>query len=342
MKEARLPQFRYAIVAILLHGVVGCLPQLQASPRAQGDATHSSCGPPFGLPVLRHESMLKRVADTVQPGSSIPWLSREAQETAAQAGLLDLLATWPSLQKGPHDEQHALATVSLRQALSRRVSLAASDVMTTISALECEAARSDHVAHAIAEAHQDVSERALFAVFASDIFIGIIPGALMLAGHDIAADVNEVFGGVIATGFGSVDAVLHIDQDFRHPHNFLRELWEAPPESKLFPAAVWRFLNSSSEETPHQTVREALLERWHKEGRWRGPKLIPDATEEVARLLSDGGRYDERLLRLRGEMLRQLGSEVLRFGLSLHRLKYELTQWFDAQPVGGPNGSSAG
>src|SRR5690242_4304686 len=45
---------------------------------------------------------------------------------------------------------------------------------------------------------------------------------------------NEVFGGVAATSFGTVDTVLHIDQDFRHPHNFLRELWAGPSESQLF------------------------------------------------------------------------------------------------------------
>jgi hypothetical protein len=231
-----------------------------------------------------------------------------------------------------------LSAVSLRQAVSSRISLVASDVMTTIAALECEAARSDHVAHAVAEAHQDVSERALFAVFASDIFIGIIPGALMLAGHDIAADINEIFGGAMATAFGSVDAVLHIDQDFHHPRNFLRELWDEPDESKLFPASVWRFLNGPSEENPQQTVRELLLKRWHDAGPWRGQTSMPDERDELVRLLSEGGRYDERLLRIRGEMLRQLGSEVLRFGLSIHRLKYELTQWLDAQPIGTPKG----
>lgn len=32
-------------------------------------------------------------------------------------------------------------------------------------------------------------------------------------------------------------------------------------------------------------------------------------------------------------MLRQLGSEVLRLWLAIHRLKYELVQWLDAVPL---------
>ena len=226
-----------------------------------------------------------------------------------------------------------LTMVSLRQEISRRIALAASDVMSTIAAINCEAARSDHVADAISEAHQDVSERALFAVFASDIFIGIIPGALMLAGESVAAEASEIFGGVAGTAFGSVDAVLHIDQDFQHPNNFLRELWEGPAESRLFPRSVWRFLNDPAEEDPRRTVREQLLERWETEGRWDSRKASPTADPEFPLLVGEGGRYSERHLRVRAEILRQLASEVLRLGLATHRLRYEIIQWLDAEPL---------
>jgi hypothetical protein len=239
-------------------------------------------------------------------------------------------------------ESEFLAIASLRQAFSRRIALAASDVMSTIAGLDCEAARSDHVADAIGETHQDISEQALFAVFASDIFIGIIPGALMLAGQTIAAEANEIFGGVAGIGFGSVGAVLDIDQHFQHPNNFLRELWERPAESRLFPASVWRFLNDPSEEEPYRTVREALLARWQTEGRWDVSQVTPNGRDELPLLLSEGGRYGETLLRIRAEMLRQVGSEVRRLGLAIHRLKYELTQWLDTHPTGEPKGSTAG
>jgi hypothetical protein len=265
-------------------------------------------------------------------GTRVPRLSQEAQRTALQIDLLSL----PEIQTSENDLEHeadGLAMVSLRQALSRRIALAASDVTSTIAALDCEAARSDHVADAISEAHQEVSERALFAVFASDIFIGIIPGALMLAGESVAAEASEIFGGVAGTAFGSVDAVLHIDQDFQHPNNFLRELWEGPVESQLFPPSVWRFLNDRSEADPRRTVREQLLARWRVEERWDESQITSNANSELPLLLSQGGRYSEQLLRIRAEILRQLGSEVLRLGLATHRLKYEIIQWLDATPL---------
>ena len=321
------------IAAVIIESLAGCLPSLQVSPRAHADALLSHCRPPRDVTQLSGSPSVPRwVGAGIEAGIPVSLLSIEAQRTAAQIGFLDLLER-SSMRPDGSQERQALAMISLRQTLSNRIALVVSDVMVTIAALDCEAARSDHLANAIAEAHQDVSDRALFAVLASDIFIGVIPGALMLSGLGIAAEANEVFGGVMAVGFGSVDTVLHIDQDFRHPHNFLRELWEGPPESQLFPPVVWRFLNDTSDQDPDRTVREVLLARWRTADLGDEPELLPDATGRLQLLLGEGGRYGPKALRMRAEMLQHLRSEVLRLGLSVHLLKYELTRWFDEQPL---------
>lgn len=322
------------IAAVIIESLAGCLPSLQASQRAQADALLSRCRPPRDVPQLSGSPTFspRWVGAGIEAGIPVSLLSLEAQRTAAQIGFLDLPER-SSLKQDDRKERRALAMISLRQALSNRIALVVSDVMATIAALDCEAARSDHLANAIVEAHQDVSDRALFAVLASDIFIGVIPGALMLSGLGIAAEANEVFGGVAATSFGSVDRVLHIDQDFRHPHNFLRELWEGPLESQLFPPMVWRFLNDTSDQDPDRTVREVLIARWRTAGFGDEPELLPGAQGRLPLLLGEGGRYGQKALRMRAEMLQHLRSEVLRLGLSVHLLKYELTRWFDEQPL---------
>lgn len=321
------------IAVVIFESLAGCLPNLQASQRAQADALLSRCHPPRDVTRLSSSPSVPRwVGARIETGIPGSLLSIEAQRTAAQIGFLDLPER-SSMKPDDSKERHALAMISLRQALSGRIALVASDVMATIAALDCEAARSDHLANAITEAHQDVSDRALFAVFATDIFIAIIPGALMLVGLAIAAEANQVFGGVAAVGLGSVATVLHIDEDFRHPHNFLQELWEGPSESQLFPPVVWRFLNDTSDQDPDRTVREVLLARWRTAGLWDEPELPPDATGRLPLLFGEGGRYDQKTLRIRAEMLQHLRSEVLRLGLSVHLLKYELTQWFDEQPL---------
>lgn len=321
------------IAAVIIESLAGCLPSLQASQRAQADALLSRCRPPRDITQLSGSPSVPRWAGAgIEAGIPSSLLSIEAQRTADQIGFLDL-AERSSKKPDDSNERHALAMISLRQTLSNRIALVASDVMATIAALDCEAARSDHLANAIAETHQDISDRALFAVLASDIFIGVIPGALMLSGLEVAAEANEVFGGVMAVGFGSVDTVLHIDQDFRHPQNFLRELWEGPSESQLFPPVVWKFLNDTSDQDPDRTVREVLLARWRTAGLGEEPELLPDATGRLPLLFGEGGRYGQKALRMRAEMLQHLRSEVLRLGLSVHLLKYELTQWFDEQPL---------
>lgn len=321
------------IAAVIIESLAGCLPSLQVSERAQADALLSRCRPPRDITQLSGSPSVPRWAGAgIEAGIPSSLLSIEAQRTADQIGFLDL-AERSSKKPDDSNERHALAMISLRQTLSNRIALVASDVMATIAALDCEAARSDHLANAIAETHQDISDRALFAVLASDIFIGVIPGALMLSGLEVAAEANEVFGGVMAVGFGSVDTVLHIDQDFRHPQNFLRELWEGPSESQLFPPVVWKFLNDTSDQDPDRTVREVLLARWRTAGLGEEPELLPDATGRLPLLFGEGGRYGQKALRIRAEMLQHLRSEVLRLGLSVHLLKYELTRWFDEQPL---------
>ncbi|MEK9141014.1 MAG: hypothetical protein AAB308_08175 [Nitrospirota bacterium] len=321
------------IAAVIIESLAGCLPSLQVSQRAQADALLSRCRPPRDVTQLSGSLSVPRWAGAgIEVGIPVSLLSKEAQRTAALIGLLNL-SEWSSIRPDGSQERHTLAMISLRQTVSHRMALVVSDVMATIAALDCEAARSDHLANAIAETHQDISDQALFAVLASDIFIGVIPGALMLSGLAIAAEANAVFGGVMAVGFGSVDTVLHIDQDFRHPYNVLRELWEGPSESQLFSPVVWKFLNDASDKDPDHTVREILLARWRTAGPGDKPELLPDVTGRLPLLLGEGGRYDQKALRLRAQMLQHLRSEVLRLGLSVHLLKYELIRWFDEQPL---------
>ncbi len=321
------------IVVALMESLAGCLPSLQVSQRAQADALVSRCRPPRNVTQLSGSPFVPRWAWTeIEAGIPVSHLSIEAQRTATLIGFRDLPG-WSTVTPDGSQKRDALAMIYLRQTVSHRTALVTSDVMATIAALDCEVARSDHLANALTEKHQDISDQALFTVLASDIFIGVIPGALLLSGKAIAAEAIEVFGGMMAVGFGSVDAVLHLDQDFRHPHNFLREFWEGPSESQLFPPVVWKFLNDASDKDPNRTVREILLARWRTVGSGDEPEPLTDATGRLSLLLGEGGHYDQKALRMRAQMLQHLRSEVLRLGLSVHLLKYELTRWFDEQPL---------
>ena len=150
------------IAAVIIESLAGCLPRLQASQRAQADALRSRCHPPGDVSRRSVGPSILRWAGTgIEAGLPVSLLSMEARRTAAQIGFLDLPER-SSLKQDGSKERYALAMISLRQALSNRIALVVSDVMATIAALDCEVARSDHLANAIVEAHQDVSDRALF------------------------------------------------------------------------------------------------------------------------------------------------------------------------------------
>ena len=59
-------------------------------------------------------------------------------------------------------------------------------------------------------------------------------------------------------------AILEKETDqFEHRRNLLRQVWEGPEHSKLFPSSVWKYLATASENTP--TLRESLVTEWRQD-----------------------------------------------------------------------------
>jgi hypothetical protein len=154
--------------------------------------------------------------------------------------------------------------------------------------------------------------------------IGVVAGSLALAGQATAAAANAILGGALSVGIGGAATVfLGGEHDFQHPRNHLRELRDPPAQSALFPASVWRYLNGPSRTLPGETVRDALLTYWGRDGRLGEP----GSTTEQRRtelLFGDGGTYQITALRIRAEMLNHVKSEILRMGQNLNQLLYEV------------------
>lgn len=124
-----------------------------------------------------------------------------------------------------------------------RIALASFDVISTVTELDCEAARADHVADGLTELRQDKQEQGLFLALVGDAFIGIVAGSLSLAGKATAASANAILGGALATAIGGAATIfLSVDHEFLHPRNHLAEVSELKEFSPLFPDSVWRYL----------------------------------------------------------------------------------------------------
>ncbi|HEX5544818.1 MAG TPA: hypothetical protein VFX10_04915, partial [Nitrospira sp.] len=147
-----------------------------------------------------------------------------------------------------------------------RISLASFDVISTVTELDCEEARSDHVADGLTELRQDKQSRGLFLALVGNALIGVVAGSLSLAGQETAAAANAILGGVLSTGIGGAATIfLSVDHDFSHPRNHLAELSEPKDFSPLFPDSVWRYLITPPD-LSEETVRDELIRRWHNEG----------------------------------------------------------------------------
>lgn len=302
----------------------GCVTDVSRTARFRFEALESRCT----VPTI--EQLTTLPALPLLPGSEghspddtihlSPASSRLAKLLGLDRALRDLSALQQdqAANAGPSSE-----LLWRNQQIMDRISLASFDVISTVTELDCEEARADHVAAGLAELRQDKQERGLFLALVGDALIGVVGGTLSLAGKATVASANAILGGVLATGIGGAATVfLAVDHDFSHPRNHLAELSEPKDFSSLFPDSVWRYLITPPD-LSEETVRDELIRRWHSEGRFGVPGS-EDARRRETLLLSAGGTYDIRDLRVRAEMLNHLKSAVLQMGQDLNALMYEI------------------
>ena len=307
----------------LLLVLQGCVTDLSQTTRFRFEAMESRCGvptikqltelPPLPLPKVHGN----RSRGDLQ-------LSQTSLKLATLLGLDEVLYDLTALHRdqalGP---ERRVTRLWRHQQVMDRISLASFDVISTVTELDCEEARADHVADGLTQLRQDKQERGLFLALVGDALIGVVAGALSLAGQATAASANAILGGALATGIGGAATIfLSVDHEFSHPRNHLAELWTAQDASPLFPDSVWRYLSTAVHQ-PQGSIQEHLVARWRQEGRFGDPES-EEADRRQALLLGTGDIYGIRELRTRAEMLNHLKSAVLRMGQDLNMLMYEI------------------
>ena len=317
-----------ASVMILCVGM-GCAGPSQTLHRLHGDATTTRClaqTRSHFLPVSREVGRQDFRGDPIAKA-----LPARVREVASAINVLGLLIELRELERGPIERPEvAWRLLQTRQQISHRIALAAFDVSSTVAELDCEESRADHVADGLREMLQDRADRDLFLIFAGDLWLGVIAGALGLAGEHTAAAANAVFGGLLETGIGTAAVFVDETYEFHHPRNHLRDIREGPSQSTVFPGSVWRYFNGPSWVLPGETIRQALLEYWKEEGRLGESDDVEKRRHEL--FFGEGGIYRMKELRIRAEMLNHLKSEVLRIGQDLNNLLYEVLT-HDPEPL---------
>lgn len=321
------------LLSVAISGCLGGSRSLQHRLRADASSTH--CEPPSTLSEASGISFgqLSASERVLTAAQRLPSLSAHAWDMAEIIGLDDLLGQLFALDAVAHRESERMMVrrLQLRQQIADRISLASLEVLSFSAEVSCEETRTDHLADGLTEIRNNREEIGLLVAIVGDALIGIGAGALGLAAKSIAVEIVDIIGGAIAAGFGTAAIFAGGESDFRHPRNLLREVWEGPERSGLFPATVWRYLNWEPKDGTG-SIRQRLIALWRQEGEYDETNSNAER-QRLALFLGDGGTYTIEDLRDRAAMLHSLRADVNLMSQDLLLLLRELLTWESAHPT---------
>lgn len=233
-----------------------------------------------------------------------------ALHTANAIGLLPDLITLSRHHQATEqtpDIENRLALLEAYQRVLHRISIASLEVSAVASELDCEEERADQLAVYL-KGKEDARETRLTVGAIVVGGLGAIAAGILLA-NDAESNAAEVIG----IGTGLAEAVLGVliwknEQTalFHHPRNALRDIWEGPETSRIFPPAVWYYLNHPLPGQAQKSIRQQLVERWTALGQ------APDqrAHTTLPLFFGEGGTYSAGELENRANMYDQLEAQV--------------------------------
>lgn len=276
----------------------------------------------------------------VQPGASerlaARGFSRSAVEIAEVIGAAEPLSRLAALEAdGAPGIATELRALRLRQAVMDRITLAMLDISGSLAAIDCEGERGDQLRVRLQGAE---TRRALRLGLAS-IMVGALTaaasGGLSVAGAATAGATAGIAGGVTEASVGASLLFGSASGELRTERNLLRDIWERPARSELFPPSVWRFLTRRPGGDPGgATVAEIVV------AEWRAAELLgrDGAEAERARaslLFGPGGTYTVEELEARDAMLDLLEASIALMSRDLRVLLGELPARTSRKPRRG-------
>lgn len=203
-----------------------------------------------------------------------------------------------------------LRLLRLRLAISDRIQLAMLDISSTLAVIDCEGERGDALRVRLQAAEDRRARRLGLASILVGATTAALTGGLSLGGASAGGDIAGIVGGTaeasVATAllFGDVSGTLRTER------NLLREVWEHPPRSELFPNTVWRYLTRRRLDTSDRTSpAETVSAEWRAGDRFGTPGSQAERAR-IALLLGSGGVYTVQELEMRDAMLDLLEASI--------------------------------
>lgn len=254
--------------------------------------------------------------------------SRDAVDIAEVIGALAPLRELALLESHVGDANAVTAELRLlrvRQRITETILRAMLDVSSVLAEIDCENERGDQLRDHL----QKLEDRRTRRLGLGSILVGaltaIVSGGLSLAGtHGAGGDVAAIVGGTLEASVGASVLFGGVSGELRTERNLMREIWEGPAESSLFPRSVWRFLGRPVDgraEAP--TLRDVLIAQW-RAGDRLGPAQSQSERDRIELLFGPGGAYTIEDLNARDAMLDLLEARVASMNQDLQLLLDEL------------------
>lgn len=260
--------------------------------------------------------------------------SPEAAEIAGVIGALGPLRRFAVLEAvldaqthGPEAALAELRLVSLRLHITDTVLRSMLDVSSVLAEIACENERGDQLRDHLQKVEERRTRRLGLGSIAIGALTAIVSGGLSLANPDAAGgNVAAIVGGTLEASLGATVMYGNASGEFGTERNLLREVWEGPERSALFPSSVWRFLSRPvSDGEGGTTLREVLVAQW-RAGERLGPANSPDERRRIALLFGAGGTYTIDDLNAREALFDLLEASVASMHQDLQRLLDELVE----------------
>lgn len=318
-----------ALLLVLLAGACAATPATPGDP-ARRELAVSRCQPRTSsapAPIVEAPAAVLPVAGngvpTVAARAPVPTLSPGAAAIAETIGALEPLRQLVALDAETPRGADDLRRLRLRQAITDRILLAMLDVSSNLAEVTCEGQRGNELRDRLQRLEEQRARRLNLAAIMAGALTAVVSGGLSLAGA-AGGDVAGIVGGTAEAGvattllFGSATGELWTER------NLLRDVWERPDRSSLFPATVWHFLSRPPGSDPGQpSIAERLREEWQAEGRL-GPAGSQEQRDRIALLFGPGGLYTVGDLELRDATIDLLRASISLMNQDLRALLEEL------------------
>lgn len=231
---------------------------------------------------------------------------------AHAVGILPQLGEYVAVQKTNAQTatpESRLRLLEISQKITRRISLAAMEIAAVSAELDCEDEKltqmADFMQNKESKRETRLTVLSIVAAAISDIVPPFLPSNKERLGNAIT-----ISAGAVGATLGALILFNERKVMVEHQRNALRDVWEGKSNTDVFPPLIWYYLKNPNPEAPDpRSLRERLLQRWHRFGQIEEP-----SSKQKARLLAlyfgDGGEYTTSELYNRAGMYDQLESYI--------------------------------